>query len=123
MKKFIQIKSLSRHYVDIQNKVRQNYRLVDNMKLLITVLIFLFTLWVYWYFVNISSTKWYFLRMEMRNLEEKKFEHSIVQIETLKKEREIWDNISIDRKYNQPKMVVDERVLYISYDHKKVFWK
>lgn len=115
MEKTIFFKSLSKQYVSLQNKVRENYKIIDAMKLIVTLFILFFTIGVYWYFVNISSTKGYFLRHEMKNFEEAKFNHSIVQVEVLKLEKQIWDNIQTNTVIKQKKIQINEKVVYVPY--------
>ena len=120
MEKIIFLKSLSKQYLNLQNKVKQNYKIVDAMKLFVTLFILFFTIWVYWYFVNISSTKGYFLRQEMKHLEEAKFNHSIAQIEVLRLEKDIWENMQSDTVLKQKKIQINEKVVYIPYSSDKL---
>lgn len=115
MNKAVFLNSLSKQYVNLQIKVRQNYKILDWLKIIITFLIFFLTIGIYGYFVNVSSTKWYFLRQEMKNLEDAKFTHSISQIEVLKKEKSLWDNIETNIAMKQKKIKIDEKVVYVSY--------
>ncbi len=123
MQRVVFVESLSKKYVNIKNKVRRNRKTVDKLKLITTVMILLFTMWVYWYFINISSTKWYFLREEMRELENKKFEHSLVQLEVLQNKREIRQDIQQDSIFRQDNigrqpqwLSVNDRIIYIETD-------
>jgi len=51
----------------------------------------------------------------MKNLEDAKFTHSISQIEVLKKEKSLWDNIETNIAMKQKKIKIDEKVVYVSY--------
>jgi len=116
MQKVVFFTSIRKQYTCLQEKIKKNYRTINALKLSITFLIFFLTIWVYWYFVNISSTKWYFLRQQMQNVEEAKFQNSITQLEILKKEKELWDNIENDYVLDKPKEPVKIKVVYISLD-------
>lgn len=116
MQKVVFFTSIRKQYTCLQEKIKRNYRIINSLKLTITFLIFLMTIWVYGYFVNVSSTKWYFLRQQMQNVEEAKFQNSITQLEILKKEKELWDSIENSMELNKPKDPVKLRVVYISLD-------
>jgi hypothetical protein len=49
----------------------------------------------------------------MKNLEDKKFEYSIIHLDVLKKEKEIWDDIAVNRIYNDKKMKIKTQVIYL----------
>jgi len=61
---------------------------------------FLFSIWIYWYFINIASTKWYFIRVERNKLWEIKFQNEIVKIDITKLEWEENNNILADNQNN-----------------------
>lgn len=116
MQKVVFFTSIRKQYICLQEKIKRNYRTINALKLSITFLIFFLTIWVYGYFVNVSSTKWYFLRKQMQNVDDAKFQNSITQLEILKKEKELWDNIENNMELNKPKDPVKIKVLYISLD-------
>lgn len=118
MKKIVFLESLSKNYLNLQYKIRKNQRLIDSLKITVTILIFFLTLWAYWYFVNISSTKWYFLREQRQELEQAKFKHNITQLEVLKMEKENWDKISQKSNFWEEKITINSKVLYIPYQKK-----
>lgn len=118
MKKIVLLNSISKQYVSLQSKIRKNRRTIDALKISITLLIFLLFIWIYWFFVNISSTKWFFLRQEMKNLEDSKFSYSIISLEVMKKEKDLWDRINTNSIFNQKVVSVQEKIIYIPLDKK-----
>lgn len=124
MQRVVFLKNLNKQYVIFKRNVKNNRKFINNLKLVTTFLILLFTVWVYWYFVNVSSTKWYFLRQEMRLLEEEKFLHSLTQLEVLKKQREVWQEIQDNSSFRQNNigrqpqgLSVNDRVIYIKLNN------
>lgn len=123
MRKFVLLKSISKQYIELQKKVRRNNQVLDSLKLLTSVIIFLLIIWVYGYFVNISSTKWYFLRQEMKNLEETKFTHSITQLDILTMERDIWNEIQTVSVFNEKKVTIRDKIVRIKTQDNKMAMK
>lgn len=115
MKKIVLLSKIADNCQSLQQRIKQNIIMVDMTKLLVTLIIFVATLWVYWYFVNVSSTKWYFLRKEMRKLETAKFEHSIIQLKIVKKEKEIWDSIDTDFDPDYYNNKVNPKIVFLQY--------
>ncbi len=120
MNRFVFTKSLTKNYIDFKNKIRKNRKLINQLKLATTIWILVFTIWLYAYFVNISSTKWYFLREETNKLEEEKFLHSLAQLDVLKEKRNVWKDIQEDSSYKQNNvgrqpqwLSVNDRVIHI----------
>ncbi|UFX83111.1 hypothetical protein [Candidatus Absconditicoccus praedator] len=120
MKKVVFLNNLSKQYNNIRQKVKKNYRMIDGIKLFITVGIFVLTVGAYGYFVNVSSTKGYFLREEERKLNDAEFSHSIARLDVLEKERQIRRDIQEDSIFNQDNigrqpqgLSVHDRVIHI----------
>lgn len=113
MKKIILLESLSKKYINIQNKVKKNHKIIDWLKMTSIVLVLIFSVWIYWYLVNVSSTKGYFLRKEMKKLEDIKFNNSITQLEVLWMERKLWDSIQSDKILQQKKITINSRTLFV----------
>ena len=88
-------KQMNLNYMLIKKRLKNNFRLIDNIKTIFSIICLLLSIWVYWYFVNISSTKWYFIKTERAKLSEIKFKNEIVKIDIRKLEGWI-ENISID---------------------------
>lgn len=86
---------------------------MDIVKLTTTIAIFLLTVIIYGYFVNISSTKGYFLRQELKSLEDAKFASSVTKLAIMKQEKQLWDTIKLSQNYNQKKVVISPKVVYI----------
>ena len=64
------------------------------------VALFLLSIVTYGYFVNISSTKGYFIRTEREKLSEIKFKNEIVNIDVRRIESQIFDSINLDNYSN-----------------------
>ncbi len=123
MKKVVFFKSISKQYVNLKNKINHNRKIMNFLKLATTILIFVVTIGMYGYFVNVSSTTGYFLREEERELEDAKFEHSIAKQQVLQEKNKVWESIheqSIfkqDNTWPQPTWLsVDDRFIRIETD-------
>jgi len=93
MVKIPSIKKMSINYLTYHKNILKNYKFMEKVKMGFSIFLFLFSIWAYWYFVNISSTKWYFIRVERDRLSEVKFQNEIVNIDTKKIEWEILNTI------------------------------
>ncbi len=60
------------------------------------VALFLLSIVTYGYFVNVSSTKGYFIKTEREKLSEIKFKNEIVNIDVRRIESQIFDSINLD---------------------------
>jgi hypothetical protein len=123
MNKIVLLNSLSKEYIDFQKKVKQNHKTIDNIKLFIVISIFVFTIWLYWYFVNINSTMWYFYRNEWNKVEEIKLFHNITQLNILKSQKLLWDDINSELKIVQKKdrnVKIDNKIIYLKYNQELV---
>jgi len=94
MVKFPSTKQMTYNYLLIKRKIKNNYKLIDNIKTIFSILCLILSIWIYWYFINISSTKWYFIRNEKNKLADIKFKNDIVKIDIRRIEWEINDNLS-----------------------------
>ena len=93
MVKIPSLKKLSWSYLFYHRELLRNYKFMEKIKLGFSIFLFLLAVWTYGYFVNISSTKWYFIKIEREKLWEVKFQNEIVKIDTKKIEWEILNNI------------------------------
>ncbi len=96
MRRLVLYKSLSKQYIFFKCKLRRNRQILSIVKLAIVLVIFFISVIVYWYFVNVWSTKWYFLRKEMSKLENTKLLYNVVKLEVLKKESMILNKINLN---------------------------
>lgn len=46
--------------------------------------------------INNTSTKWYFLRQSMRELDEVQFRHNVASFQLAIAKRQLWDKVNID---------------------------
>lgn len=107
MNRLVVERSLSKQYILLKNKINRNKKLINLIKLVVVFIIFLFSVAVYWYFVNVGSTKWYFLRKEMSKLERLKLQEDIVKIEILKKQQRVLDQIDISNVWKNTVKVIN----------------
>lgn len=87
------VKKMSQNYLNVKKQILKSYEFISNIKTIFTIILLLFSIWVYGYFVNVSSTKWYFLKKERQELSEIKFQNEIVKIDVRKIEWDILDKI------------------------------
>lgn len=85
MQVLVNYKSLSKYYIIIRQKLKYNQRLISHIKFFLTVLILIITIIIYWYFVNIWSTKWYYLRKMIKELESLEIRYDIVKMKIFDK--------------------------------------
>jgi hypothetical protein len=85
MKKFafVPTKSITDFYGWLINKYKRSESLVNIFKLSFLMLAFFVCLFVYVYFVNQSSTSWYFLRKENQKLSIVNFQFDILKTKLL----------------------------------------
>jgi len=91
MTKSPSVKKMAQNYLNIKKQILKNYKFISNIKTVFSIIVFILSIWIYGYFVNISSTKWYFLRQERQGLSEIKFQNEIVKIDIRKIEWKILD--------------------------------
>lgn len=46
--------------------------------------------------INNTSTKWYFLRQSMRELDEVQFRHNVASFQLAIAKRQLWDKVNVD---------------------------
>jgi len=90
------IKKMAKTYLSIKKQFLKSKKFIDTLKILIAGVFFMFSLIAYGYFVNVSSTKWYFIRAEREKLSEIKFQNEIVNIDVRKLESKIFDSINLE---------------------------
>lgn len=97
MKKFIFFKNISNKYLKLQNDIRKNKKLINWFKIWIVFAVLFTVVGVYGYLVNVSSTKWYFLKQQKQKLAQAKFDRNIVQLEILEKQKEKFQKDNVGR--------------------------
>ena len=101
MIKFPSTKKMKFNYLVIKKQLKNNFKLIDNIKTIFAILCFILSIWIYWYFVNISSTKWYFIKNERNKLSDIKFKNEIIKIDIRKLEWSINNSLT----YNSNKIL------------------
>ena len=84
---------MSSKYILWKRKLILNKKISETLKSSISIMALISSVVFYGYFVNVSSTKGFFLRKEMNTLEEIKFENSIEKLEVAKLEKKLLDNL------------------------------
>lgn len=77
----------------MQQSMRRNQKLWSSIKLVFTLVLFLWVLSWYAISITIASTKGYFHRQESRINDDLVFERSIIDLELLQLEKELLSNI------------------------------
>jgi len=96
MTKAPSVKKMAQSYLNLKKKILKNVKFLEMVKLSLAAGFFLFSLIAYGYFVNVSSTKWYFIKTEREKLSEVKFQNEIVKIDVRKLESQIFDSINLE---------------------------
>ena len=95
MTKAPSIRKMGLSYLALKKRFLKSRKNIELIKLIFVSLFFLFSIVFYWYFVNVSSTKWYFLKQEREKLSEIKFQNEIVKIDVRRLESSVLNNIVV----------------------------
>jgi len=87
---------MAQSYLYLKKKFLKSKKFLNNLKTAIALILFLSSVVTYWYFVNVSSTKGYFIKTEREKLTEVKFKNEIVNIDIRKLESEIFNKMNMD---------------------------
>lgn len=95
MKKFafISNNSVKEYYSFLLNKEKANKYIFDLLKIWWIVLFSIICLFIYFRYVSLSSTEWYFLRKANSDLSALNFQYEIVKTEILEKNQQNWVSI------------------------------
>ena len=93
MVKIPSVKKIGESYIYKHKKLIKNHKMMEWLKTGLVAVYMIIALGLYGYFINIASTKWYFLRVEKEKVSEAKFQNEIVKIDAKKIEWEIYSNI------------------------------
>ena len=96
MTKAPSVRKMAKSYLILKKRLLKNSKFINMVKMSLAAGFFLFSLVAYWYFVNVSSTKGYFIRTERENFSEIKFQNEIVKIDVRKLESKIFDSINLE---------------------------
>ena len=101
MLKLIRLSSVSKDFFDLLDKNKRHKKMVSITKLLVVSTICFVVIGLYALRVNQASTRWYFLRQETRTYNELVFQRSIVQLDNLQLEKQLYDEVfkSRDSRY------------------------
>lgn len=87
-------KSVSKQYLSLQKTMRRNKKLMSSCKLVAVLVIFFGVLAIYAANITQASTKWYFHRQETKKNDALTFDLSIVDLDVLKLEKKLLNNLS-----------------------------
>jgi len=112
MIKIPSVKKMWENYLVIKKRLIRNNKSMNIIKTWFVFVLFLLSIWIYGYFINISSTKWYFIRVEKDKLSEVKFQNEIIKIDVKKLEWDIFSNILPINIQNA--QIVSWKIMYLS---------
>jgi hypothetical protein len=93
MLKLIRLSSVSKEFFDLLDKSKRQKKAVSISKLIVVSVICFLVIAFYAMRVNQASTRGYFLKQETRKYDELVFQRSIVQLDNLQLERELYDRV------------------------------
>ena len=108
MNKIAFLTSISKQYLSLQQSLRRHKKTMSTIKLVLVSLLFFFAIGYYAKEINELSTKGYFLKQEMKELEQLAFKEHIIELDVLLLERKLWDTVSKEnaRRYESDRVVV-----------------
>ncbi len=108
MNKIAFLTSISKQYLSLQQSLRRHKKTMSTIKLVLVSLLFFFAIGYYAKEINELSTKGYFLKQEMKELEQLAFKEHIIELDVLLLERKLWDTVSQEnaRRYESDRVVV-----------------
>lgn len=93
MLKLIRLSSVSKEFFDLLDKNKRQKKAVSITKLIVVSVICFLVIGLYAMRVNQASTRGYFLKQETKKYDELVFQRSIVQLDNLQLERELYDRV------------------------------
>jgi hypothetical protein len=93
MLKLIRLSSVSKEFFDLLDKSKRQKKAVSISKLIVVSVICFLVIGFYAMRVNQASTRGYFLKQETKKYDELVFQRSIVQLDNLQLERELYDRV------------------------------
>ena len=104
MLKIPSVKKMWLTYIVMKKKLLKSHRFIENLKIGFSAFLFLISIWLYGYFINVSSTKGYFIKVEKEKLSEIKFKNEIEKIDVKKLEWELANKIAPNPMKDQDKL-------------------
>ncbi len=116
MNKIAFSRSVASKYIELRKKFKLSTQLVELFKFSIAAVLAIFSIGLYWFLVNSSSTKGYFLREEMNQLEDIKFDYNILNLKIIKKEKEKRDSIEFKNFVEIQNIKIKHNIVYLPVD-------
>ena len=118
MNKIAFSRSVASKYMELKKKFRLSAQLIELFKFSVAVALTLFSIGLYGFLVNSSSTKGYFLREEMNQLEDIKFDYNILNLKIIKKEKQKRDSIEFKNFVDIQNIKIKHNIVYLPVDRK-----
>lgn len=93
MVRLVRLSSVSKDFFDLLDKSKRQKKIVSISKLIVVSIICFLVIAFYAMRVNQASTRGYFLKQETKKYDELVFQRSIVQLDNLQLERELYDRV------------------------------
>lgn len=113
-------KSFHKSYTSFLANYRNKEEMRDMVKIWSLFLLFLFFGGLFMYYINLASTRGYFMRLETQKLEASKAKNDIVKLEVIREKRENWDNLHTPRALNLQKNLISIEIPELSGEKKEI---
>ncbi len=113
MNKIAFSRSVASKYIELRKKFKLSVQLVELFKFGIVSILAILSIGLYGFLVNSSSTKGYFLREEMNQLEDIKFDYNILNLKIIKKEKEKRDSIEFRNFVEIQNIKIKHNIVYL----------
>ncbi len=113
MNKIAFSRSVASKYIELRKKFKLSVQLVELFKFGIASILAILSIGLYGFLVNSSSTKGYFLREEMNQLEDIKFDYNILNLKIIKKEKEKRDSIEFRNFVEIQNIEIKHNIVYL----------
>jgi len=118
MNKIAFSRSVASKYIELRKKFKLSVQLIELFKFGMAAAVALLSIGLYGFLVNSSSTKGYFLREEMNQLEDIKFDYNILNLKIIKKEKEKRDSIEFKNFVEVQNIKIKHNIVYLPVDTK-----
>jgi len=118
MNKIAFSRSVASKYIELRKRFKLSIQLIELFKFSVAVVLALFSIWLYGFLVNSSSTKGYFLREEMNQLEDIKFDYNILNLKIIRKEKQKRDSIEFKNFVEIQNIKINHNIVYLPVDEK-----
>ena len=121
MNKIAFVNSVTSKYLQLQNRLKLSAQWIEIAKFVFSLALALFAIGLYGYVINSSSTKGYFLRKEIRELEEINFDYNILNLKIIKEEKQKRDELQLKNFIQTQEIEIKHNIVYLPVDTKLGF--